>query len=479
MRPNLNIQQQNKNVQKPPLNCAELKAFILMHKTNIDKLKLRIRRELNFDLHKLQEVIKLGEIAASRCLMTTIDRELRIFKVCQTLILCLEMIIQKTANIIRNKSVPIEIKKFFDSFIYASSCYNMEGLLQLTKIFSGIVGQNYIDSIISGAKDKPDLVFQCLKPPKKLSQQQIDLKIHLFCKNRNISTSNLSLDLPPDFLKDNCPPSPLQSCDDFNKMLNDVEEGVMINENKISDNKKNPEEENVINKNKVPEHKENSGKENQNKISDDKKEQGQNQDEQIRNIEQEKKIISEMGYNNDFINKVYLLLNPTSLDNAIVFMEMENNRFKHDFYKNPTKQSENCYICNYPRQSHQGREIQQSFVELLSQTNSFHLLKTIDMNNYSCKLCKEKISEDEKNKNITPCNHMICNTCIFFYLSKKIKSSNTAEINCFAENCKEKLSHEYIIDKIKDNQEIVNKYNSLRTTTGSHNQLKKKGSSNI
>lgn len=81
------------------------------------------------------------------------------------------------------------------------------------------------------------------------------------CKNRNISTSNLSLDLPPDFLKDNCPPNPLQSCDDFNKILNNVEEGVVINENKISDNKKNPEEENVINKNKVPEHKENSEKE--------------------------------------------------------------------------------------------------------------------------------------------------------------------------------------------------------------------------
>ena len=114
MRPNLGVKQENKNVQKPPLNCAELKICMLMHKTSIEKLKFRIRRELNYDIYKLQQVIKLGEITACRFLMSTIINELRIFKVCQTLMVCLQEIVQKASNIISNKSVPIEIKNFFD-----------------------------------------------------------------------------------------------------------------------------------------------------------------------------------------------------------------------------------------------------------------------------------------------------------------------------------------------------------------------------
>ena len=60
--------------------------------------------------------------------------------------------------------------------------------------------------------------------------------------------------------------------------------------------------------------------------------------------------LEEFGFNKILIKKLYIYLNPNSLENAITLLSKKNNLYQHDFYEN--KDNNKCLICNEEGKNH-------------------------------------------------------------------------------------------------------------------------------
>ena len=76
--------------------------------------------------------------------------------------------------------------------------------------------------------------------------------------------------------------------------------------------------------------------------------------EEGQKIKDDIQLLQEMGYEKKMINKVYILLQPPTLDRAIEYMSEINGVFQHNFFENhnPKKDKNLCFICNRPKNVH-------------------------------------------------------------------------------------------------------------------------------
>ena len=66
----------------------------------------------------------------------------------------------------------------------------------------------------------------------------------------------------------------------------------------------------------------------------------------------------EMGYNDKLIEKVYNILYPRDINEAINFMTKENNLYNHPFHSGGTRKSNLlCIICNEPFQNQERHNV--------------------------------------------------------------------------------------------------------------------------
>jgi len=65
-------------------------------------------------------------------------------------------------------------------------------------------------------------------------------------------------------------------------------------------------------------------------------------------------LLKEMGYDKKLINKVYIIMSPPNIEEAINIMTPINGIYQHDFYENiyQSKNKNLCFICNQPRNCH-------------------------------------------------------------------------------------------------------------------------------
>ena len=88
--------------------------------------------------------------------------------------------------------------------------------------------------------------------------------------------------------------------------------------------------------------------------------------------------------------------------------------------------------------------------------------KSSSININKCLICAEKLSDNEKEDNSLSCAHLICNSCYFLYLKEKINNNHIDKITCCQKDCKTILYNEFILKKIQQNKELLNKYLKLK-----------------
>ena len=183
-------------------------------------------------------------------------------------------------------------------------------------------------------------------------------------------------------------------------------------------------------------------------------------------------LLRNMGYDNRMINKVYILLNPESLERAIDYMTEVDGIYQHDFFENnyPGKDRNLCFICKKPRRCHLDY-IPEEFLQDNDYDYNFNgnnnlIDDNILVNNkkttYTCNVCFEDIEEEEKNYNSLKCGHIYCTQCWVNYLKTLITEAKVEKIKCMEHKCKDILPEEFILKHIEKDKITVQKYQKFK-----------------
>ena len=204
-------------------------------------------------------------------------------------------------------------------------------------------------------------------------------------------------------------------------------------------------------------------------------------------IKSDVELLQSMGYDKKMINKVYILLRPENIERAVDYMTELNGVYQHDFFENhnPSKDKGLCFICKKARQFHldyipdevlaednnQNNNLGNNLVE--DDNDSFNFsqesIKSEKIENekkslisVECNVCFDEVEEGEKNFNALPCGHICCTQCWTNYLKTLITEAKVEQIKCVDHKCKEIISEEFILNHIKDDNKLVNKYKKFK-----------------
>ena len=177
--------------------------------------------------------------------------------------------------------------------------------------------------------------------------------------------------------------------------------------------------------------------------------------------------LSEMGFNKNIIRKVYLILKPRNLDQAIEFMSEQNNIIQHKFYKCSFSDSELCFICGLPKQNHikGSEEEEDDNIENDNMLNS--PVRQSDMiikvnEGKRCGVCDSDLTEENMKYDTLKCHHTSCLNCWFEYIKGQIIEAKVSEIKCFTYGCATILSEDFILSIISTDKKLVQKYRNFK-----------------
>ena len=201
------------------------------------------------------------------------------------------------------------------------------------------------------------------------------------------------------------------------------------------------------------------------------------QGKNIPNINLDIELLTDMGFDKSMINKVYLLLKPQNIENAINYMIERKGIYQHNFIQNTNSNEQNlCFICQKPRQNHLNFLSQNLIINNQTENNINNLTKNsenlkqessfININDDNildeCKVCYGKISNEDKELNQLKCGHLFCKNCWFDYLKNLIKEAKVDKIKCMENGCKVIISEDFILNHISDDENLVEKYNRFK-----------------
>ena len=189
-------------------------------------------------------------------------------------------------------------------------------------------------------------------------------------------------------------------------------------------------------------------------------------------------LLHDMGYDHKMVNKIYILLQPESIERAIDYMSEVDGIYQHDFFENHYhgRDKNLCFICNKPRRFHldyipeeflQDNDFNYNF----NNNNIYNNINNdININNnflvkndlFTCNVCFEDIDENEKNYNSLKCGHIYCTQCWINYLKTLITDAKVEKIKCMDHKCKEILPDEFILKHIEKDQKILEKYQKFK-----------------
>ena len=211
----------------------------------------------------------------------------------------------------------------------------------------------------------------------------------------------------------------------------------------------------------------------------------------------EKELLLSMGFEKNLIDIIYKNMNPIDLQEALDYLNKnEKGQFTHSFLIN---ENNVCTICGKGRNDHESDTI---FVENDNLSGSDNNDENVDFiddlignrksnshrfnayeNSYrkslgnekrkdsitksntnkdldkECPLCYEKI-ENLKEVELK-CGHYFCKDCWIDYLKEKITNANVSKISCMQNKCQTILEDKFIKDILKDNQELIDKYDKF------------------
>ena len=78
-----------------------------------------------------------------------------------------------------------------------------------------------------------------------------------------------------------------------------------------------------------------------------------------------------------------------------------------------------------------------------------------------CSICNNNFISTNKNT-VESCKHSFCDNCWYNFLEVKIKENKLSFIKCLNYECPEKLSDEFIIDLLQNNNDLIQKYKGYK-----------------
>ena len=196
--------------------------------------------------------------------------------------------------------------------------------------------------------------------------------------------------------------------------------------------------------------------------------------------------IIKMGYDPKMAKKVYILLKPHDINEAIDFLTEEDDIYQHDFMERHGRNDE-CFICGAPAKNHINYEsdkkslldyirdnlsdsrnrIRNDLINRKNSDNSSKLFNEGKSDNKSdvkvfCDLCFEDLLEEEVKKNSLLCKHMFCNDCYLNYFQDKIKNNKVGKITCMQHKCNIEFDEEFIISHLNGDQNLIKKYKKFK-----------------
>ena len=177
------------------------------------------------------------------------------------------------------------------------------------------------------------------------------------------------------------------------------------------------------------------------------------------------------GFDKHKIIKVYLLLKPKNISEAVYFLSKENNLYQHIFYSSKNYPN-NCKICGGKKKEHIPEMINLNNSILESNQNEENLVEN-GINIYNdeskknvCKICEDEIENEEeiKRNKCSNCKEIFCDFCYYNYLTESIKLGKI-KIDC--PNCNKNLTEGLIIQKLyeipnESNKEALKTINILK-----------------
>ena len=202
--------------------------------------------------------------------------------------------------------------------------------------------------------------------------------------------------------------------------------------------------------------------------------------------------LEEIGYNKIYSKRLVAYYHPQNIDEAIAYLLKEDGIIQHFYIEDRELIGDKlCFLCGEKKEIHLGfipeninndniidndihniNDISNNDItinELNSQRikTEQNLFKTND-NNYTesikkvtCGICSELFVENSSNK-LQKCGHSFCNDCWYNFLSIKIKENKLGFIKCLNYECQEKLSDDFIINVLKSNKELIDKYKKYK-----------------
>ena len=212
--------------------------------------------------------------------------------------------------------------------------------------------------------------------------------------------------------------------------------------------------------------------------------------EEGKNIKADIELLNSMGFNKKMINKVYLIFKPENIERAVDYMTEIYGVYQHIFIegRNPNE----CFICKRPRKNHIDRIPHQQLNNNMNNNNFYnhqnnnlinHNQNLINIeeenidedeenNNYNnnddesgkdeCEVCYEELYKEDRDFNRIPCGHLFCTNCWFNYLKTSISEAKVNKIKCMDHGCNQIISERFILQHIKDNNNLVEKYKKLK-----------------
>ena len=220
----------------------------------------------------------------------------------------------------------------------------------------------------------------------------------------------------------------------------------------------------------------------------------------------EKDSLESMGFPRPLIDKIYSVMHPANIEEALDYMNKnDNDKFTHSYIPNA---SNVCSICGYKRSDHQiddllnaqvekkEEKIEEKKIDLLDDDNDdidedlrnmFNKYKgKFTNNNYEdynykyesekeCGVCGDTIESKDIPKIKLPCKHYFCIDCWKEYLKEKINNANVYKLTCMQSKCNHILEEKFIktiLDKDEGLQEKYDKFLKRKKLMDSNKKIK-------
>ena len=216
----------------------------------------------------------------------------------------------------------------------------------------------------------------------------------------------------------------------------------------------------------------------------------------------DKATLESMGFARDLIDKIYSVMHPESLDEALDYLNKnDKDKFTHSYIQDNT--SNVCSICGYKRSDHdiggididliqfphleEKKEEKKEEVDLIEPKNIIDDgVEDVDIKNMlekyrnkfkninykfdytrnssvssECGVCGDTIESADMSRVRIPCKHSFCVDCWKEYLKEKINNANVYKLSCMQKECNFILEEKFIKSILDKDTVLLEKYDKF------------------